>query len=146
MDTTELNAIINVPGFLGTYPYDALPTKPEGDYSIVVNTSPSKDPGSHWLALVLQKGNLYFLDSYGRSVRDQTFSQQFKDAIIEYMGGNKIIHNRKWLQSLSSNVCGEYCIYFIQETHRVGYRKMLHVFTDNFKFNDLIVLNYVENM
>lgn len=146
MNTTELNEKINAPEFIGTYPYDILPKRPDSNHSIVVNTSPSKDPGSHWLALVFKNKKLYFLDSYGRAINDQTFSLGFKETIKEYAGGSKIIHNKKWLQSLSSNVCGEYCIYFIQEMHRVGFRQMMNVFTDDFKFNDMFVLKYVENM
>ena len=144
MNTTELNNIINAPGFIGAHSFDTLPNRPEGDHSIVVNTAPSNSPGAHWLALVLKNGKFYFLDSYGRDISDLTFSQQFKDTIKEYAKGSKIFHNKQWLQSLTSNVCGDYCVYFIQEMHRVGFRSMMSVFTDNFKFNDMIVTKYVK--
>ena len=146
MNTTELDDIIHAPGFVGTFPFDMLPGRPAGNHSIVINTSPSKDPGSHWLALIFKNEKFYFVDSYGRDPHDQTYSRRFKRAIKKYTRGSMVVHNDKWLQSLSSNVCGEYCVYFIQETLRVGFEKMLAVFTDDFTYNDSLVLSYVENM
>ena len=52
MDALQLDLAIKAKGFLGAFPYDELPEKPVGDFSIVVNTAPSNQAGSHWLALL----------------------------------------------------------------------------------------------
>ena len=52
MDTLQLDLAIKAKGFLGAFPYDDLPEKTVGDFSIVVNTAPSNQAGTHWLALL----------------------------------------------------------------------------------------------
>ena len=70
--------------------------KPVGDFSIVVNAAPSNQAGSHWLALLYKSKKWYFLDSYGRTLIDDTFSNSFVKAIKNYIGG-KLVYNKQWL-------------------------------------------------
>ena len=146
MDTLELNRKVTVTGFLGTFAYDEIPEKPKDTkFSLIINTSPSNTDGDHWIALVYDKSTFYFLDSYGRSLNDTTLPKQFSIAVKNYVGQNPK-HNSKWLQQLTSNTCGEYCVYFIQEIEKVGFKKMLQVFSDNLKNNDKYILNYVKRL
>ena len=94
MDTLQLDLAIKAKGFLGAFPYDDLPEKPVEDFSIVVNTAPSNQAGTHWLALLYKSKKWYFLDSYGRTLTDDTFSNSFVKAIKDYTGG-KLVYNKQ---------------------------------------------------
>lgn len=146
MDTIQLDKIVTAFGFLGTFPYDEIPPKPDKDHSLIINTSPSDMPGEHWVALVYNKPIFYFFDSYGRSLKDATFPSKFSVTIKKYIGQRRVRHNSKWLQQLTSNTCGDYCVYFIQEIAKVSFKKLISVFTENLKRNDQFVLNYVKTI
>ena len=146
MDTTQINKKISVPGFLGTFGYDHLPPRKEEDFSLVINTEVTSEPGAHWIALVKKDKLLYFLDSYGRNVKHPTFPTGFQKAVLKYIGDSRWKFNPLLLQQLISNVCGEYCVYFIQELAKGGLTKALSIFSDNSVENDKLVLEYVNNL
>ena len=147
MDTLELNRTVTARGFLGAFAYDEIPQRlKDVPFSFIVNTSPSNMPGDHWIAMVYDKQTFYFLDSYGRKSNDTTLPKQFSATIKKYIGQNRVKHNSTWLQQLTSNTCGEYCVYFLQEFEKVGFKKSLHVFSKNLKTNDKFVLNYVRKL
>ena len=147
MDTLQIDKKITVPGFLGTFPYDEIPQKPKSDtFSLVINTESSKEPGDHWLVLLYKKPYFYFLDSYGRSLHDGTFSSEFTKAIKVYIGRTRYKSNKKWLQQLTSNACGDYCVYFIMEMSKNSLDKVLSVFGYNFSKNDKFVEYYVKKL
>ena len=146
LNTLDIDSKITVPGFLGAHAYDAIPSRPRHNHSMVVNTSSSQEPGDHWLAIACKNNTIYFMDSYGRSMSDFTFSKEFRRTVKEYVGRTKVIHNNKWLQSLSSNVCGDYCVYFLEELFRSGFDAMLSVFTDIPEDNDNFIVDYVNNV
>ncbi len=147
MDTLQINKKIIAPGFLGAFPYDRIPPKPKSDtFSLVVNTESSKEPGEHWLVLLYKKPYFYFIDSYGRSLYDGTFSSQFTKTIKTYIGVTRYISNNYWLQQLTSNACGDYCVYFIMEMSKNRFEKVLSVFGFNFAKNDKFVDNYVKKL
>ena len=147
MNTSQLDSIITAPGFLGAFPYDQLPQQPNLDlFSLVVNTSSSSEPGDHWLALVYKKPVYYFLDSYGRQLNDETFSQEFAKAIKNYVGQIRLVYQKNLLQQLMSNVCGDYCVYFIVELVNRSFSKVLSVFSTNLKKNDDFVFRYVKQL
>ena len=78
---------------------------------------------------------------------DITFSKEFKEAIKRYVGGKKIVYNRKILQQIMSNACGYYAIYFvIMFSGGDSLKKSLTVFTDNLKYNDVYVTNFVKHL
>ncbi len=146
MKTTQLDAKISAPGFLGAFPYDELPERAQGNFSLVVNTEVGTMPGDHWVALIKKEGELYFIDSYGRDVKSSTFPTGFTATILKYIGNSKWRFNSRWLQQLSANTCGEYCVYFIQELGKGTLNNALSIFSDNLAENDKIVTNYVKNM
>ena len=147
MNTVEIDKkLAAVSQFKGAYACDLLPAKPEGDFSVVINTDDSSASGDHWLVLARKNGKLFFIDSYGRHYKDPTFNPNFKKLIMNYIGKEKAVCNRKWLQRLTSNVCGEYCVYFIKELSEKSFRSCFSVFGANLEKNDLLVLKYVENL
>ena len=147
MDTLQIDKRITAPGFLGTFPYDKIPKKQASDtFSLVINTESSQEPGEHWLVLLYKKPFFYFFDSYGRSFHDQTFSRQFTRTLKNYIGNARYRFNRKMLQQLTSNACGDYCVYFIMEMSKKSFENTLSVFGSNLAKNDKYVLHYVKNL
>ena len=147
MDTLDLDSKVTARGFLGAFPYDEIPQRPKDvHFSLIVNTSPGNESGDHWIAMVYDKQTFYFIDSYGRKLNDVTLPKQFSLVIRKYIGENRVKYNSKWLQQLTSNTCGNYCVYFLQEFENVGFKRLLHVFSQNLKNNDKFVLNYVKKM
>ena len=145
MNTSQLNTIITTPSFMGAVPFDKLPKQPNSEmFSVVINTSPSSESGDHWLALVYKNSLYYFLDSYGRTLSDETFSREFVKTIKSYVGHVKIRYQKKLLQQLMSNVCGDYCIYFISELVNKNFNSVMSVFSADLKSNDNFVFKYVK--
>ena len=95
------------------------------------------------IALLYKSKKWYFLDSYGRTLTDDTFSNSFVKVIKDYTGG-KLVYNKQWLQQITSNVCGQYSVYFITEMQYKKLGDVLKVFTTNLAKNDSFVRNYVK--
>jgi hypothetical protein len=147
MDTTQLDQKITAPGFLGAFPYDQIPPKPDSEvFSVILNTDPVTEPGDHWIALVYKAPYFYFCDSYGRTLRDSTFSSAFSTTVKSFIGKTMHKTNTKFLQQLTSNACGDYCVYFIQELAKTSFARTTRVFSTNLKSNDRFVENYVNNL
>jgi hypothetical protein len=93
--------------FKGVYAADAI--KPPRNYpaSMVVNLDKKRKPGSHWVAIFARSPReaVYF-DSYGQPPPDGPIKQ--------FLGRfDKLTASEFPIQSVVSNVCGYYCIYFI---------------------------------
>ena len=147
MDTTQLDQKITAPGFLGAFPYDQMPPKPDSEvFSIILNTDPETEPGDHWIALVYKTPYFYFCDSYGRTLHDSTFPSALSTTVKNFIGKTGHESNTKFLQQLTSNVCGDYCVYFIQEMAKTSFARTMRVFSTNLKSNDRFVKNYVNNL
>ena len=147
MDTLQIDKKITAPGFLGAFPYNEIPQKPKSDtFSLVINTESSKESGDHWLVLLYKKPYFYFMDSYGRTLHEQSFPSQFTSTIKNYIGNARYKFNKNLLQRLTSNVCGDYCIYFIMEMSKKSFEKVLSVFGDNLSKNDKYVELYVKKL
>ena len=148
MDSLTLDKqLSSVQHFLGAYPFDLLPPKPRTvDFSLVINTDKSTLPGDHWLVLLRKDSTVYFIDSYGRNYNDFTFEKDFTNTVKKYVGDEKIHHNKIWLQRLTSNVCGMYCVYFVRELVEHNLGSCLAMFSDNLAKNDQYVLNYLKSI
>jgi hypothetical protein len=75
---------------------------------MVINTDKSSQPGSHWVALFFPSRNrvLYF-DSYGVTPTQN-------GPIAKFLAGFKHVEPNGFpVQSIVSNVCAAYCVYFI---------------------------------
>lgn len=125
--------------FLGVFSIDMLPDIKSLPASGVINTDPSYLPGSHWIAFYIDHHNVCnFFDSYGNHPKQYRLDLYFKKC-------TKLNYNNFKLQSVNSEVCGHYCIYFIIAMSR-GYDlcSIIDVFSKkNFKFNDFIVENLI---
>ena len=120
--------------FGGVFAADELPkTIDTFPYGFVANTDPSTEPGTHWVSFYFpsrDKGE--FFDSYG--------------CPPEYYGFKRMdTWNSRKLQSSWSEVCGQYCIFYLYHKSR-GYSmsKIVNLFTGDTRLNDCKVACYVK--
>ena len=142
LDTSDLNKSLQIEGYLGSHAFNELPPKPEGDFSLVINVTTG--PGSHWLALVRKKKRFIFLDSFGRPINGVLFSREFKETMKKCIDG-PLTYNRKWVQDLTSNACGYYCVFFLKQLQSLKLNNILESFGDDLKKNDKFVYEFYVN-
>ena len=84
--------------FLGVFALDTIPdlNSLSTPFCFVSNTHPSSKPGEHWVAFFNSTNSLEFFDSYGLPPSIYGFT----------LHPNSQSHQT--LQSLESNVCGQY--------------------------------------
>ena len=102
--------------FLGVFPFDYFPldrfipdhttnSSPRTALCAIVNTDPSTEPGSHWVAFFSgDLGSLEFFDSYAMHPSAYEFCIPSR---------TKLCTGNTCLQSLTSNVCGYYCLLYL---------------------------------
>jgi hypothetical protein len=112
MDTTQLQCLLECAlrdsgtRFLGVYAADLIPTRLR-DYPccLIANTDPHDRRGQHWVAMYASSPTrVEFFDSYGMPPEVYA-SLRIRFAIHSY--------NTQPLQSVFSNACGHYCVYFL---------------------------------
>lgn len=99
---------ITAPTFQGVFSSDQIPSLHPRSH-IVVNLDSAQQPGSHWLALYTKNENhLEFFDSLGQS------PEFYGGNILSYTAQFPVVQfNSNSFQSVTSNVCGQYCIYYL---------------------------------
>lgn len=95
--------------FVGVFPSDKIPRITEFPAALVINTDKHTEEGSHWLAIfIVNHQTLEFFDSYG--FPPDKYGEDITRFVTRY---SRIKWNKICLQSLTSNVCGPFCIYFL---------------------------------
>ena len=134
---------------------DVLPADYLDNYNIpslpaylVVNSEGSNHPGQHWIAMYIRRKTasggrpiLEFFCSYGLGI--DFYSSHFSNFVKSK--NFKIIENTIPLQSVGSNVCGNYVLYFLYNRIKgccpmSSYCK----FSTNAKYNDARVERFVK--
>lgn len=113
MYTNQINAILSNSidpskcHVLGTFPRNLLPISISNFPScFVANTDVDSEPGEHWVAYYFPSEGIYeFFDSYGESPLTYDFPTLSPLILSMY---NTLIY-----QSLNSNTCGHFCLYFL---------------------------------
>lgn len=103
----------------------------------ISNTDPAKHSGQHWVAYYFTSPSTYeFFDSYA-----------FEPRCYMLYYDSPIILNNRPLQSLKSNVCGQYCLYFLESRSRgISFTSIINSFSHSPKFNDKLVANFVNRI
>lgn len=119
-----------------------IPKTWEKPAALVFNTDSSKKPGSHWVAVYVDKNSqAQYFDSYG-------IPPLIPDHIRSLQKNCKTIrHNDQQMQSSSSAVCGQFCIMFLYCMTMCGrFEDFRDLFSQNLTRNDTIVSEFVENL
>lgn len=88
----------------------------------------------------MKKKQAEFWDSYGQS--PEFYSADFEDFLN--FNANNWTSNQRMLQSWDSNVCGQYCIYYLVHRCRgFSLNRIVNHFSKNTRVNDTIVFEFV---
>ena len=114
MNTNELKrkletSHVTSPFFLNVYALDQLPNKNlmQEPWLLVCNCCPIHLPGQHWIAMFKEQSTLDVFDSFG--LPPNVYGLQ---SFLDTQDANTIMYNNTKLQSIRSDVCGHYCLYF----------------------------------
>lgn len=121
--------------FCGVYSSDTLPAVIEHyPCGLIVNTDPHREKGSHWVAMYFPSDeNGEFFDSYGYP--PEFYRENFKTFLESHT--RKWKYNHRTLQSLNSNSCGQFCLYFvINRNHGRSMSMIVNSFSKNLILND----------
>lgn len=129
--------------FLGCFALDEIPPKhrlPRLPVSLIVNLDPARDEGSHWVALYVPNASaaLYW-DSYALPTPEpiRAFLREFPN----------VQQNKKTYQSLDSNVCGHYCIFFLYSlSNGCTFPKLTRILNQNLPHTDMYVKKFVNKL
>ena len=124
---------------VGVFPADQIPrvwTKPT---AFVFNTDDHTRPGMHWVAVYVNSSNIgYYFDSYGMPPFVPEHINRLRKNCKHFRW------NVKQLQSETSDVCGQYCIMFLQNmSNGISMRVFLDNFSADTNKNDAIARNYI---
>ena len=125
MWSTEIENILKTSkNFLGCFPLDELPNFPQRlPASLIVNTDTSIGNGDHWLALVLEKDECFYFDSFGLPIVEEYI---LKFLVPHY---NVVTYSDVCIQHIRSNKCGEFSILFVKHVKsKTTYDKFLSHF------------------
>jgi hypothetical protein len=111
--------------------------------AFVVNTDPSDQPGSHWVALYYNGlGQFEYFDSFGLPVLHGDIL-----SFVERNSNKPLVYNTRTLQDVLSNTCALYAIYFLLIKVRGGtMRRVLLPFGAGHRqrINDRIIYRLVK--
>lgn len=149
MNTKDIaRAIQDLPNArtIGVFAADRIPQKIDLPAAIIANTDEHYKPGQHWVAMYINSsGRGKYFDSYG--------VPPYSKHIIRSLRRNckKYICNSKSFQSIDSEVCGQYCVFFLYCMCRGwSLKKFSSLFTNDSYNNDKIILRlynkYVRNI
>ena len=86
--------------FHGTFSIDNIPDIDNYAFSIIINLSKQKTKGSHFVAILNQKSNIIYFDSFG----DQNINRTLQKYLKKYK--KQVIYSNIQLQHIFSTHCG----------------------------------------
>jgi hypothetical protein len=126
--------------FRGVFACDTVPADiqplPAG---LIINTDPSSKAGTHWVAVFQEHPRtIEFFDSFGKEV------EYYGKCLAKALSGKRVISQQQQLQSDFSELCGQYCMFFLYK-RSLGYSfdNVLASFSSNTISNDVVVDSFV---
>ncbi len=105
-DSEINNYFKNKRQYLGTYAKDAIPkelaSKTEG--AMVINLGDGSTGGTHWVAILMNKNNTIYFDSFGCEPPKQVLAFMKKRKLPSFYADRQI-------QDLKTSSCGWFCIF-----------------------------------
>jgi hypothetical protein len=142
-DVLMKNPVTNK-SYIGTFPGCVIPTAKSKRYSFITNTDLHHQRGEHWNAWVVHGEKILFFDSFGRDPRDSTFPEIYKELLNRF---NNFKYTKTQVQNFTSSTCGYYCIHFLYVLSLgLDFEFFLNEYTDDFKMNDIAVIDFVNNL
>ena len=106
----------------------------------VMLLTPSTAPGEHWVAMFFNnQRSVEFFDSYDL--------HPIVYGLTDFLDSHSSswTYNSKTLQSLISEVCGHYTVYYIFRSRGCSLSEILTHFSDNVSVNDKTVEHFIQN-
>lgn len=148
MNSDEIRHILNIiiPSKFdtGVYASDQLENLRSDNIAIIFNSDESYKPGTHWLGLFKneREKTIEFFDSYGMNIN--FYSSYLEKFMLKNYKISRV--NKFQLQSNFSEVCGQYCLYFLfNRVNNITYDEIISKFDNNLINNDLIVESFVND-
>jgi hypothetical protein len=119
---------------VGVFAADTLPVIYNKPAAFVANTDTQDRPGSHWVAFFIPKrGKPEYFDSYG-------LSAMVEGHLDFCSNGSTWLYNKKEFQSVTSKVCGQYCLAFLSSRMSgMSLKRFQTRFSSNTRINDKLV-------
>ena len=140
-DIEEICQQYGVP-LVGVFMKDELPSQLcDGNYIINLQSS-TEGNGTHWTALVIDKTNAFFMDSFG------AYPSQDIVKFVRKRKGLHLGYNNWIIQNIDSNFCGYFCIalfiYLRLNPGKLFHNANMFVsgFNDNSKSNDAVLKSF----
>ena len=129
------------PSFGGCFPLDKIPPITHYPCSIVVNTEKAGEKGEHWVALFMERGLCCYFDSLGFPILEKELCQYLQRTYTS------VIYNKTTIQDWSSELCGYFCILFVEQVNSVeSYASFVQQFNPyELKQNDVILHSLFKN-
>lgn len=127
---------------VGVYAADRIPRNLSLPAAIVANTDTSDKEGSHWIAFYIDKNaSAIFFDSYGSPPSSPFHLERLKRNCVRFQW------NKNKLQSIDSQVCGEYCIMFLYHMcSGVSLRTFVKLFSSETRTNDRMASQFYKKI
>lgn len=126
--------------FRKVIPSDFLPQKVKKNRPclFVVNFSDSHSDGSHWCSIYIDAQKFEFFDTSGQAF---ILNSDFQDFARRNMRA-KMIYSSVAIQSMKSDICGEYCCLFaLHKSRGKTLESFMRIFAGNGKIkNDYLAL------
>ena len=128
--------------YRGTFPEDE-DFHFNAPYCVVTNCDSHNGPGTHWNGWFVTKSIIFFFDTYGRSPRDSSLPRSYS----LFVKNRKIVYNRKIVEGIFSNTCGQFCIYVLYQLCK-GYqwRNIIDSFVGDTSVNEQKVRQFVQKL
>ena len=143
MNTYEINNNLKeLKCFKGTYPINKIKflKTNKRPLAFVVNLDPDTMPGSHWVAIFIdKKNNAFYFDSFGVSNCPNSIKRFLKKYKVK-----RIYRNKYMLQSITSQTCGAYTILIIKMLcNGFSFNEFLKMFSAETNKNDELIIRAI---
>ena len=130
--------------YTGTFPACIFPDTARNSYSFITNTQEHNEPGDHWVGWFIRDGKVTFMDTFGRAPDDETFPNYFSDFIEKF---DNVEFSRVQIQSISSRLCGYFCIQFVYVTSLgLEIDSFINEYITDTLVNDILVYDFVHSI
>lgn len=120
-----------------TINYDEIMKKKR--FSLICNLSPASEEGSHYITIIRDSNNLYYLDSFGHDTSQIHITNFLKKASLT------TFFLSTQIQDYTSLFCGFFCVMFcyLYDSYGGSFMTKAKFHSDDLKKNDELCLKYI---